>query len=92
MLVCVIAPPRMKVEAMREDDNVFDVAFEGMGTDEPTASATDVKVGCVCVWWECMLVAHLVCYMGAAALSCVVCRCQPGCAWSLLGVASSRQV
>jgi hypothetical protein len=35
----------MKVEAMREDDNVFDVAFEGMGTDEPTASATDVKVG-----------------------------------------------
>jgi hypothetical protein len=35
----------MKVEAMREDDNVFDVSFEGMGTDEPTASATDVKVG-----------------------------------------------
>lgn len=44
-----IPPPstscRMKVEAMREDDNVFDVSFEGMGTDEPTASATDVKVG-----------------------------------------------
>lgn len=35
---------RMKAEALREDENVFDVAFEGMGTDEPTASATDVKV------------------------------------------------
>eukprot|EP00775_Hariotina_reticulata_P013703 gene13703-13825_t len=35
---------RMKADALREDENVFDVAFEGMGTDEPTASATDVKV------------------------------------------------
>jgi hypothetical protein len=34
----------MKAEALRDDENVFDVAFEGMGTDEPTASATDVKV------------------------------------------------
>lgn len=33
---------------MREDDNVFDVSFEGMGTEEATASATDVKVVCVC--------------------------------------------
>jgi hypothetical protein len=29
---------------MRDDENVFDVAFEGMGGDEPSASATDVKV------------------------------------------------
>ena len=36
---------RMREEAMREDDNVFDVAFEGMGADDgATASATDVKV------------------------------------------------
>eukprot|EP00882_Tetradesmus_deserticola_P025229 GHRQ01027694.1.p1 GENE.GHRQ01027694.1~~GHRQ01027694.1.p1 ORF type:complete len:280 (+),score=156.34 GHRQ01027694.1:145-984(+) len=35
---------RMKADAMREDDNVFDVSFEGMGGDEPSASATDVKV------------------------------------------------
>eukprot|EP00878_Enallax_costatus_P012163 GHUV01012701.1.p1 GENE.GHUV01012701.1~~GHUV01012701.1.p1 ORF type:complete len:619 (+),score=239.98 GHUV01012701.1:878-2734(+) len=36
---------RMKVEALRDDENVFDVSFEGMGNDETaTASATDVKV------------------------------------------------
>jgi hypothetical protein len=35
----------MKAEAMRDDENVFDVAFEGMGGDESSASATDVKVG-----------------------------------------------
>ncbi|KAF8072920.1 ABCF4 [Scenedesmus sp. PABB004] len=35
---------RAKADALREDENVFDVAFEGMGTDEPFASATDVKV------------------------------------------------
>lgn len=36
----------MKEEALRDDENVFDVAFEGMGTDDTaTASATDVKVG-----------------------------------------------
>jgi hypothetical protein len=34
----------MKAEAMRDDENVFDVSFEGMGTEEATASATDVKV------------------------------------------------
>jgi hypothetical protein len=34
----------MKAEAMRDDENVFDVAFEGMGGDEPAASASDVKV------------------------------------------------
>ena len=34
---------RMREDAMREDDNVFDVAFEGMGNEEVTASATDVK-------------------------------------------------
>jgi len=32
-----------KREALREDDNVFDVSFEGMGNDE-VVSATDVKV------------------------------------------------
>lgn len=36
---------RMREEAMREDDNVFDVAFEGMGNDDATVSATDIKVG-----------------------------------------------
>jgi hypothetical protein len=36
---------RMKAEALRDDENVFDVSFEGMGTVEATASATDVKVG-----------------------------------------------
>jgi ATP-binding cassette subfamily F protein 1 len=38
---------RMREEAMREDDNVFDVSYEGMGAAEDgaaTASATDVKV------------------------------------------------
>jgi hypothetical protein len=35
---------RMKAEALRDDENVFDVSFEGMGTVEATASATDVKV------------------------------------------------
>jgi hypothetical protein len=34
----------MKAEAMRDDENVFDVAYEGMGGDEPSASAADVKV------------------------------------------------
>ncbi len=34
---------RAKQDAMREDENVFDVAFEGMGGDEAAASATDVK-------------------------------------------------
>ena len=37
-----------KIEALREDDNVFDVSFEGMGDESATVSATDVKV-CVCV-------------------------------------------
>lgn len=37
-----------KVEALKEDDNVFDVSFEGQGEDSATASATDVKV---CVGW-----------------------------------------
>ena len=42
-----------RAEAMREDDNVFDVSFEGMGSEEATASATDVKVRCVfvCGWF-----------------------------------------
>ncbi|KAI8476381.1 MAG: P-loop containing nucleoside triphosphate hydrolase protein [Monoraphidium minutum] len=35
---------RMREDAMREDDNVFDVAYEGMGADDATVSATDVKV------------------------------------------------
>jgi hypothetical protein len=35
---------RMREEAMREDDNVFDVAFEGMGAEDATLSATDIKV------------------------------------------------
>lgn len=35
-----------KQEALREDDNVFDVAFEGQGDDSAVLSATDVKVRC----------------------------------------------
>jgi len=34
---------RMREDAMREDDNVFDVSFEGMGSEDATVSATDVK-------------------------------------------------
>lgn len=37
------AAVRAKEDALREDENVFDVSYEGMG-DEVTASATDVKV------------------------------------------------
>ncbi|KIY94299.1 hypothetical protein MNEG_13664 [Monoraphidium neglectum] len=35
---------RMREDAMREDDNVFDVSFEGMGNEDATVSATDIKV------------------------------------------------
>mmetsp|Transcript_25706 Transcript_25706/g.56007 ORF Transcript_25706/g.56007 Transcript_25706/m.56007 type:complete len:749 (-) Transcript_25706:104-2350(-) len=35
---------QMKQEALKEDDNVFDVSFEGQGDSNTTASATDVKV------------------------------------------------
>jgi hypothetical protein len=36
-----------KVDAMREDDNVYDVSYEGQGTStqEVAATATDIKVG-----------------------------------------------
>lgn len=37
------AAVRAKEDALREDENVFDVAFEGMG-EEVSATATDVKV------------------------------------------------
>ena len=35
---------QLKLEALREDDNVFDVAFEGQGDENAATSATDVKV------------------------------------------------
>lgn len=37
---------RVKEESLRDDDNVFDVAFENQGADiaESTVSATDIKV------------------------------------------------
>lgn len=35
---------QMRLEALREDDNVFDVAFEGQGDVNAATSATDVKV------------------------------------------------
>ncbi len=37
---------RMKEESLRDDDNVFDVAFENQGGEaaEHTVSATDIKV------------------------------------------------
>lgn len=38
---------RAKEQALREDENVFDVSYEGMGSDEATVSATDVKVSLV---------------------------------------------
>ncbi|GIL68036.1 hypothetical protein Vafri_21320 [Volvox africanus] len=37
------AAVRAKEDALREDENVFDVSYEGMG-DEVSATATDVKV------------------------------------------------
>ena len=41
----------MKLDALREDDNVFDVAFEGQGGEDgqgATSSATDIKVQIAC--------------------------------------------
>ena len=38
---------REKQDALRDDDNVFDVAFENQGESADTVSATDVKVGLV---------------------------------------------
>ena len=37
---------RIKEESLRDDDNVFDVAFENQGGEaaEQTVSATDIKV------------------------------------------------
>ncbi|KAG1675121.1 hypothetical protein FOA52_003344 [Chlamydomonas sp. UWO 241] len=35
---------QIRLEALREDDNVFDVAFEGQGDDKAISSALDVKV------------------------------------------------
>lgn len=35
---------QIKLEALKDDDNVFDVAFEGQGDESATSSATDVKV------------------------------------------------
>ena len=35
---------QLKQEALREDDDVFDVAFEGQGDENAATSATDVKV------------------------------------------------
>ncbi len=35
---------RMKQDALRDDDNVFDVAYENQGEATETLSATDVKV------------------------------------------------
>lgn len=39
---------RIKEESLRDDDNVFDVAFENQGAEaaESTVSATDIKVCC----------------------------------------------
>lgn len=37
------AAVRAKEDALREDENVFDVSYEGMG-EEVSATATDVKV------------------------------------------------
>ncbi len=44
--------------ALREDDNVFDVSYEGQGEEGATASATDVKVHRA---HPCMM--HCFCYM-----------------------------
>lgn len=40
---------RIKEESLRDDDNVFDVAFENQGGEaaEHTVSATDIKVACL---------------------------------------------
>ena len=54
-----------KAEALRDDDNVFDVSYENQGDGAETVSATDIKVcmrlylglhkhssGCICVVLE----------------------------------------
>ena len=40
---------RIKEESLRDDDNVFDVAFENQGLEgaEGAVSATDIKVCCI---------------------------------------------
>ncbi|KAG2501866.1 hypothetical protein HYH03_000364 [Edaphochlamys debaryana] len=38
------AAVRAKEDALREDENVFDVSYEGMGSEDVAATATDVKV------------------------------------------------
>lgn len=46
---------RAKEDALREDDNVFDVSFEGQGEIMTTVSATDVKVRTrvqTTCWWQ----------------------------------------
>ena len=35
---------QMKVDALRDDDNVFDVSYEQQGDGDSTLSATDIKV------------------------------------------------
>lgn len=49
---------RIKEESLRDDDNVFDVAFENQGGEavEHTVSATDIKV--------CMTTSQHVCVQG----------------------------
>ncbi len=49
---------QLKMAALREDDNVFDVSYEGQGEEGATASATDVKVHRA---HPCMM--HCFCYM-----------------------------
>lgn len=39
---------REKEAALRDDDNVFDVAYEQQGDGTDTLSATDIKVGTCC--------------------------------------------
>lgn len=40
----VLCSVQLKLQALREDDNVFDVSYEGQGEEGSTVSATDVKV------------------------------------------------
>ena len=48
---------RIKEDMLRDDDNVFDVAYEQQGEVDATVSATDIKVNllsqlsCCVVWY-----------------------------------------
>ena len=79
---------RIKEDMLRDDDNVFDVAYEQQGEVDATVSATDIKV-ILLSWLSCCVMwygpagrredgagsrcAADVMFVGRRALSCVLC-------------------